>query len=102
MIKYQLTLGYSETSIFISLPVTDGNSSALMEFEGGDMAVAKAKFELLNQYGAFGHKMGKVTTGYDLDAALNSPGMARFSARILEGEEIVRNYDPGIPDGAMT
>jgi len=102
MIKYQLNHGYDPTPIFISLPVTNGNTSALMEFEGDATTVAIAKFELLQQYGAFGHEMTEVTTGFDLSAALNSPGMVRFNAKIVEGADIVRNYDPGIPDGSVT
>lgn len=102
MIRYQLNQNYDQTPIFISLSVDDGNSSALLQFEGEAQSVEIAKFELLQQYGAFGHGMEEVTTGYDLSAALNSPGMTRFNPKILEGKEIVGKYDPKIPDGAIT
>jgi hypothetical protein len=104
LIRYQLNTLLDESPITISLPVTDGDSVAALLFEGSTPErIEMLKASLNRQYGAFGHGFNvNSTTAYDLDIALKSPDLSPLQAKIVEGWAIVEEYDPEIPEGAVT
>jgi len=100
MLRYQL-----KDNITISLDSNDPNKAAEIQVEGqkGDEeAVASVKNQLLRSYGAFGHMIRETTTPIDLNAALESGDFKEFRPQIVEGEELVKLYNPKIPPDAQT
>ena len=70
--------------------------------EGDDRFVPIIREWLEHEYGAFGHIIGTHTTPIDLDAAMHSRDSKKFRPEIVEGQELVKSYDPGIPKAAIT
>jgi hypothetical protein len=50
--------------------------------------------------GAFGHLIGEYTTPIDLHCAFLNQG--ELLATLIEGKELVKSYDPEIPEGSVT
>lgn len=97
MIKYKLRGG-----ITIWLDSNDSNESAKIQVEGQEEAIEMIRDLLSKSYGAFGHTITESTTPIDLDAALKGEKFRLFRPQCIEGAELVKRYDPGIPPGAMT
>lgn len=69
----------------------------------GDESLSAIAFDKLQSaYGAFGHTIEENTSPIDLDAALKSPVFKDYLVELIEGEDLTRSYDPGIPEGAIT
>ena len=98
MIKYKVKV--ENKTIYVSLDTNSPNESAVLIYEGDKSVVSGFREFLENTYGAFGHTIGQVTTPIDLHYAMSS--QQQFEARLVEGQNIVKKYDPEIPDGAMT
>lgn len=86
--------------IELVLPVDNGNESSPILFVGDPMLEWRVNSYLETAFGAFGHRISPSSVNaIDLHAALNQ---SPFTVTILEGEELVKTYDPEIPEGAMT
>lgn len=88
--------------VIVSLDVIAPNSKSVITYKGDQELVDIVKPVLESSYGAFGHKIGSSTTAVDLDAAMMKPDMQQFRPEIIEGQELVNVWDPGIPDGSVT
>jgi len=84
----------------LSLFVDEPNESGALSIEGDESLVLKLRQHLSGTYGAFGHlfDIGN-TTAIDLHAAL---AQSPFTSEILEGAEMIAEYDPQIPEDAVT
>ena len=98
MIKYEVKAGNS--TISVSLNTNYPNERALLIYEGDDSAVSKFSNFLENAYGAFGHTIGQAATPIDLHYAMSN--QQQFQAKLIEGQDLVKKYNPEIPDGAVT
>lgn len=101
MLKYKIL----SNDIIISVNSTDSNESGRVVYEGDESAVQILRHYLGLSYGAFGHTLNpELTTPIDMDAALKSPEISEIfgTAEIIEGGDLVKTYDPGIPDGSVT
>jgi hypothetical protein len=98
VIKYEVKI--DNLTIYVSLNTKYPNEKALLTYEGDTKTISKFKEFLENSYGAFGHTIGKATSAIDLHYAMSN--QQQFEARLLEGENLVKKYDPEIPDGAVT
>lgn len=102
MLSYRLIYSATKEEIIVSLKSDDPNKSARIEYEGDDYLIRVIKGWLEHEYGAFGHLIGNGTTPIDLNAAMHSKNASAWSPEIIEGHDLVKRYDPGIPPGAMT
>lgn len=96
MVKFEAQIG--DGVAYVSLETTSPNEGGSLIFEGDDKAVEDLRKFLKNAYGAFGHTIGETTSAIDLHYAMLN--QAQFDARLIEGE--IKEYDPEIPDGAVT
>lgn len=101
MIRFELKVD-QVVPMSVSLDADRPNQSTPIIYEGTDYAVGEVKPVLRSCYGAFGHSIGDSTSPIDLDFAMKSPKMKQFQPVLIEGAELVKVYDPGIPDGAVT
>lgn len=86
----------------VSLSVDDGNESAPQEWEGDPGLIGWFRSRLGDTYGAFGHLFDtEFATPIDLHYAVFST-LVDYEPVVVEGAELVKTYDPGIPDGAIT
>lgn len=98
MLKINVKSDSKEYSIF--LDVDDPNKYGKLIYD--DYLVFGWEFNnfISESYGAFGHILNpKSITPIDLHAALVK---GNYKFEILEGEDMIKVYDPKIPDGAMT
>lgn len=91
-----------EGEVQVTLNSDQPNRSALVEFEGGSVAVSQVRNWLRREYGAFGHFIGNRTTPIDLAAAMSKPRAKIFSPKLVTGEELIAQLDPGLPPGAIS
>ena len=99
VIKYKV--GVDDNEVEVSIDVDGGNKFGAVNFTGNADSVALVRSLLSSAYGAFGHGINlESCSPIDLAAALGS--MATFKPEILEGEDLVKDWNPGIPDGAVT
>jgi hypothetical protein len=85
--------------VIVTLEAEDSNDPQSIRYEGNPLSVDMVKHQLSRAYGAFGHSFcpdGDTPT--DLDAALFSV----FGPDRVERLGATPDYDPGIPDGAVT
>ncbi len=85
--------------VIVTLDADDSNDAQSIRYEGDPQIVDMVRHQLSSAYGAFGHSFcpdGDTPT--DLDAALFSV----FGPDRVERLGATPDYDPGIPDGAMT
>jgi|GEM_PF-2044325 len=99
-IRYRLS--WLEDEVIVSLDVKDPNEIAPIKYEGEAYLIKSVRLWLEKEDGAFGHIIGDRTCAIDLDAAMHSDAMQQFEPELIEGGELVKSYDPGIPDGAVT
>jgi hypothetical protein len=99
-LKYKLRIGGKD--FFVSLDVEELQQSAPIIYEGASLGCDYIRSILRNQTGAFGHLISNATNPIDLYAAMMSADMQRFNPELVEGSELVENYDSQIPDGAMS
>lgn len=97
MLKYRTKYG-----VEVWIDSKDPNASAKIQYSGNEVMVDVISDRLARQYGAFGHLIGSATTPIDLDAAMKSPEMKEYRPQLIEGEDMVKKYDPKIPKGAIT
>ncbi|MCK6550987.1 hypothetical protein L6R52_34435 [Myxococcota bacterium] len=83
--ELQTTAGPVEVSLDASTPHT----RAPLVYRGAPQAIDELRRVLELEAGAFGHKLGAVTTPLDLGVALTSPRLASFAPRALEGLELL-------------
>jgi hypothetical protein len=93
-------IGRKEFSV--SLEVEESQKFALIIYEGDSLGCDYIRSVLRNQTGAFGHLISNSTNPIDLCVAMMSADMQRFKPELVEGSELVENYNSGIPDGAMS
>ena len=101
MLKYKIL----SIEITVSVDSADPNKSGKVAYEGDESAVKLLKHYLGLCYGAFGHVLNpEMTTPIDMDAALKSREISEIfgAAEIVEGGDLVKTYDPGIPDKCVT
>lgn len=101
MIQYKLTV-FTVLPILISVDSDNPNKSAEIQYQGNQDGIDEIKPILESSYGAFGHLIGTVTTPIDLSAAMNSPEIQQFKPELIEGDDLVKDYDPQIPEGSLT
>lgn len=66
-------------------------------------AIADARDWILQQAGAYGHTIQEEATPADLAYVLSTDeAIANYNPEILEGEEIIESFDPGVGDDEMT
>ncbi|MEH1789643.1 MAG: hypothetical protein V7L23_29835 [Nostoc sp.] len=97
MFKYQLI-----NEVIVVLNVTSGNEKSKIIYEGDLDSIAVIRNFLETSYGAFGHIIGDATTPIDLHYAFSSKQAQQFQPKLLEGEDLVKSYNPEIPDNAVT
>ncbi len=102
--RYELTHPiFRDRTCQVSLASDDPNKGALLQFSGNGYAIERVRDILANSYGAFGHQIGDATTPIDLHYAMNNTkNLVEYQPQLLEGEDLVRSYDPGIPPGAVS
>lgn len=66
---------------FVVLRASDKDQSAKLEFEGDPMFVERVRNAVLQSYGYGGHAIEEWTTPFDLEIAMASTEMAKFSPR---------------------
>lgn len=88
--------------VYVSVDSTNPNRASAISYSGNPEVIAEIQEWLTYEYGAFGHSIGNNTTPIDLDAAMHSKEAKQFKPKIVVGAELVKNYDPGIPEGAVT
>lgn len=98
MVKYFIDVNGSQVMVF--LDTDNPNETVDLEFSGQEDKVTLIKNWLSNQYGAFGHLIDDTTNPIDLDAALI--GQSEYKAEMLEGENVIAEYNPRIPESANT
>jgi len=90
-------------TVQIRLPVTDANEPAHPMYNDGDTDTRLERYiqrSLETSSGAFGHTIDpKSITPIDLHYALGQMGLV---IEIVEGAEMVEEYNPAIPEGALT
>lgn len=105
MLKYKLFDRISGEYI-VSLNSKIPNVGAKIEITtstgGDDRFIPIIRNWLQHECGAFGHIIGEATTPIDLDAAMHSKDALEFRPEIMAGAELVKSYNPGIPEGAVT
>lgn len=104
MLRYKITINRL-LSGELELPSDNPNRLAALEYKGSDRFVEALQGLINASYGAFGHLMSASgTTPIDLDCVLcklrQQGKVAEFE--LLEGRELVKNYDPGIPRDAVS
>lgn len=99
MLQYKLA---AITPVTVTLASNKPNTPAEIKYEGNDEAVYQVRSVLESSYGAFGHIIGKHTTPIDLDVAMKSSNLKDFYPRLLKGGDLVKDYDPKIPEGSLT
>ena len=100
MITWQITDPIDDESATISLDVEDGNQYSKAEMDGDKSLLNVIEGFMLTASGAFGHRIDlENVSAIDLDYALR---LSWLDVEITEGEEIVADYDPGVPEGALT
>ena len=87
---------------FVSLDAEQSQQSTLIVYKGDSLGCDYIRSILKNQTGAFGHLISNSTNLIDLYVAMMSADMQRFKPELIEGSELVENYNSGIPDGAMS
>lgn len=105
MLKYQLDFLPEVPSIELSLDVSNPNQYAPLKIEGGDDRSRSVLDFIFSSSagGAFGHTFNpRSTTAIDLNYVLNAEAQDLFDVELVEGEDLVKSYDPGIPEGSVT
>jgi hypothetical protein len=100
VIKYLVTV--EQESVEIAINVSYPNEKAEIQYSGDKVAIALFSKWLGRQSGAFGHLIGQATSPIDLHCVLSKPEAKQYQPQIIEGKELVKSYDPQIPDGAIT
>lgn len=101
MFVYQLTVDGSEVTI--SLKSNHPDKSADIEIKGDAEPVAKVRTWLRSQCGMFGHTIDiRRTAPIDLSAAMHGKSAKQFKPKLLEGADIVKNYESPIPEGSLS
>jgi hypothetical protein len=107
VIQYKITANNAE--VIITLNAEDPNDYEEVQYEGDPVLLEIVQMWLPSAFGAFGHLIGKKTTPIDLDAALKKGPrrhllrlMPDYKWELLVGADLVKNYDPCIPEGAVT
>jgi hypothetical protein len=78
--------------------ITKKYERASLVYNGDESDIEKIRNIIENSYGAFGHKIGTITSPIDLHCALHK---SKLSFNQVSGLK-VKNYDPDIPKYAMT
>jgi hypothetical protein len=97
-----LEIKLNQSGIILALPAIDGNEQAMLTIGDGSQSDKELEIRnrLIGSTGAFGHTINpERVTPLDLHAALVSLG---YSFQVLQGAEMVAEYDPKIPEGAVT
>lgn len=92
MLKYKLSKASDE--VIITLRTDDPDKSVKIEYVGDKDLVEVVSDWLRHESGLYGHLIGDRTTPIDLDAVMRSPDAEQYSPEIIEGAEIIENYDP--------
>lgn len=102
MLKFSLAGG-----VLVSVDTDDPNVTVPIEYEidpdwaGLAEGMLLAYRAVINRgYGAFGHLIQGAASPIDLHAAILS--IPNVSFEILEGAELIENWNPQIPAGAQT
>jgi len=99
--KYLLTHDFGEVTII--LEARTGNSRGPLQITGDEIPILELRYDFRDKHGAFGHRFDpESTTPIDLSHVLKTQLSPRFKVEILEGAELVKVYDPGIPEGVQT
>lgn len=98
MIRYELRA----VDVIVSVNSSNPNTSAAIAFQGAPEKVERVRSRLSLCSGAFGHLIGESTTPIDLHAAMNQPEMQQYLPVLVQGTELVQNYDPDIPGDSVT
>lgn len=94
---------YDLGEVTIKLDSDKPNIAAPIQIEGLEVFVEDVRRILRTATGAFGHLIGEGTTPIDLHAAIsNSSELAEYEPKIIEGEDLVKSYNPQIPKGSIT
>lgn len=101
MFKFKLK-DFIDREITASIAVNSPHETAEIIYSGDEFLAQQVKEVLSLSIGAFGHLIGSKTTAIDLDAALKSDRFKEYKVQLIEGEDLVKSYDPGIPEGAIT
>lgn len=80
--------------VTISISSISPDNSAPIKFEGDAKGFVK---ELASMYGMYGHRIGRLSTPLDLNAAIVKSGL---DYEIIEGAEILEMPQEEIPAGA--
>jgi hypothetical protein len=86
---------------FVSLNAEEPQRLVPIIYEGEPLGCNYIRSILINQVGLFGHLISLSTTPIDLSASMMSSDMQRFKPELVEGSELLENYNPEIPDGAI-
>lgn len=103
MIQYEM-FDSSNNKILIELSSALPNQRSKIVCKGEDGPVKTLQESLSFNFGAFGHRIGDVTSPIDLDVALKTLEKNKqiFNLKILKGSELVSVYDPELPNGSNT
>ena len=96
MLKYEVN--FQGSIFFVSLDSSSGNARSQINYEGADSTELRSLVSRMT--GAFGHLIGEYTTPIDLHCAFLNQG--ELLATLIEGKELVKSYDPEIPEGSVT
>lgn len=70
-----------------------------------EAAIGEVEKRLLRAYTPFGHILiddSGFTNPIDLDFALQLDLMREFDPKVIKGADLVKRYDPGVPEGVFT
>ena len=99
MIRYRLHAS-EFLKVIVTLPVSKPNQVEALRYEGEPEVVERIRFSLETSFGLRGHGLGKKTQGGDLDYAMKSETMLAFKPELLEGGELIDEYQlPNVPEG---
>ncbi|MEL7370834.1 MAG: hypothetical protein AAFN74_18075 [Myxococcota bacterium] len=91
MIKYQLRRG-PIGPVTVSLAATHPDETAPLQYDGDPDLLPVVRRDLETGWGLGGHTVGDRTTPADLAHAMDSPEMAPYAPRLVEGQAIIDRY----------
>lgn len=98
---FKINLAFDD--VVLSLESATKNQPAPLKIEGNPQNVARVRELLDGAYGAYGHIFDiEMTAPLDLYFAAKNYLDTEFTPLIVEGAELVSDYNPGIPEGDIT
>lgn len=102
MIKYKLKMsqefrlqGRPIEEAFVFLQVQDPTVDSEILYQGPELLLKEIKMNLIGSYGERGRVIEGVTSGYDLNNAMNSWLMRPFEPELVEGRALLEKSGAG-------